>query len=170
GVKKNYPNLPIHVQIEALENLEYINRLKEAGADTIGIHIEVLDEEIRRDITPGKYQLSYNTFERNWKHALDIFGKNQVTSYILTGFGESKLKFLKDVEKLISIGVIPYITPVRSIPGIPDLPITKFKDLIEIYRASAILMKEYGVNPLKNKAGCVRCGGCSAINEAYKSV
>ena len=28
-------------------------------------------------------------------------------------------------------------------------------------------MREYGVNPLENKAGCVRCGGCSAIKEAY---
>ncbi|UCC19622.1 MAG: radical SAM protein [Promethearchaeota archaeon] len=170
GVKKNHPNLPIHVQIEALENLEYINRLKEAGADTIGIHIEVLNEKLRRDITPGKYHLSYNTFEKNWKHALSIFGKNQVSSYILTGFRESKSEFLKDVEKLTSIGVIPYITPVRSVPGIPDLPITKCNDLIEIYRESAKLIKDYGVNPLKNKAGCVRCGGCSAIKEAYKAV
>ena len=169
GVKKSHPDIPIHVQIEALEDLEYINKLKEAGADTIGIHIEVLNEKIRRDITPGKYHLSYNTFERNWKHAIDIFGKNQVSSYILTGFGESTSDFLEDIEKIISIGVIPYITPVRSIPGKKDLPITNFKDLIEIYRKSAVLMKQYGVNPLENRAGCVRCGGCSAIKEAYKA-
>jgi len=169
GVKKSHPDIPIHVQIEALEDLEYINKLKEAGADTIGIHIEVLNEKIRRDITPGKYHLSYNTFERNWKHAIDTFGKNQVSSYILTGFGESTSDFLEDIEKIISIGVIPYITPVRSIPGKKDLPITNFKDLIEIYRKSAVLMKQYGVNPLENRAGCVRCGGCSAIKEAYKA-
>jgi len=169
GVKKSHPDIPIHVQIEALEDLEYINKLKEAGADTIGIHIEVLNEKIRRDITPGKYHLSYNTFERNWKHAIDVFGKNQVSSYILTGFGESTSDFLEDIEKIISIGVIPYITPVRSIPGKKDLPITNFKDLIEIYRKSAVLMKQYGVNPLENRAGCVRCGGCSAIKEAYKA-
>jgi len=169
GVKRNHQSLPIHVQIEALDNLEYINKLKEAGADTIGIHIEVLNEKIRRDITPGKFHLSYNMFERNWKHAIDTFGKNQVSSYILTGFGESKVNFIKDIEKVISIGVIPFITPVRSIPGKKDLPITDFKDLIEIYSKSAIIMKQYGVNPLENRAGCVRCGGCSAIKEAYKA-
>ncbi len=167
GVKKNHPDLPIHVQIEALEDLEYINKLKEAGADSIGIHIEILDEALRKENTPGKYHLSYNMFERNWKHAINIFGKNQVSSYILTGFGESKSVFLKDVEKLISIGVIPYITPVRSIPGKKDFPITNYQDLLEIYKESAKLMKEYGVNPLKNKAGCVRCGGYSAIKEAF---
>lgn len=169
GVKEQHPDIPLHVQIEALEDLEYINKLKEAGADTIGIHVEVLDESIRRDITPGKFHISYEIFEKNWKYAIEIFGKNQVSSYVLTGFGESKGDFIRDVEKVISIGVIPYITPVRSIPGKKDLPITYYKDLIEIYKDSAKLLKQYGVNPLENKAGCVKCGGCSAINEAYKA-
>lgn len=167
GVKKEHPNLPLHVQIEALEDESYINKLKEAGADTIGIHIEVIDNKLRKEITPGKFSISYELYEKNWKHAIDIFGKNQVSSYILTGFGESKTKFIKDVEKVISVGVIPYITPVRSIPGKKDLPITNYRDLLDIYKKSGKLMWEYGVNPLKNKAGCVKCGGCSAIKEAF---
>ena len=170
GVKKNHPNLPLHIQIEALKDLEYINKLKEAGADTIGIHIEVLDEKLRRDITPGKFHLSYKLYEKNWKHAIEVFGMNQVSSYILTGFGGNKVKFLKDVEEVVSIGVIPYITPVRSIPGKKDLPITDYNELLDIYTKTAELMIDYGVNPLKNRAGCVRCGGCSAINEAYRAV
>ncbi|MHA2006294.1 MAG: radical SAM protein [Promethearchaeota archaeon] len=169
GVKKDHPDIPIHVQIEALENLEYISKLKEAGADTIGIHLEVLNDSIRRDITPGKYHLSYQLFEQNWIHALDVFGNNQVSSYILTGFGENKAEFLKDVEKVISIGVVPYITPVRSIPGKKNLPITDYEEMLEIYQKAGTLMKQYGVNPLKTKAGCVKCGGCSAIKEAFKA-
>jgi radical SAM protein (TIGR04043 family) len=168
GVKKNHPDIPLHVQIEALEDLEYINKLKEAGADTIGIHIEVLNENLRREITPGKFHLSYQLYEENWIHAINVFGENQVSSYILTGFGEKKKDFLKDLEKLVSVGVIPYITPVRSIPGKRNLPLTDFKEMLEVYQRSGELMKEYGINPLKNKAGCVRCGGCSAIKEAYR--
>ena len=170
GVKKNHPDVPIHVQIEALENVEYIDKLKEAGADTIGIHLEVLDENLRSKITPGKFHLSYELFEKNWKQALSAFGKNQVSSYILTGFGESIDDFINRVEKIVAIGVIPYITPVRSIAGKKNLPFTDFKVLIEIYRKSAELMKEYGVNPLENLAGCVRCGDCSSISEAYKTL
>ncbi len=166
-IKANHPNLPLHVQIEALDDLSYINKLKEAGADSIGIHIEVLDKTLRKVITPGKCSISYDVFEKNWKHAIEIFGKNQVSSYILTGFGESKLDFESNLEKVISIGVIPYITPVRSIPGKKDLPITSYGELLEIYRKVAKLMKQYGVNPFENKAGCVKCGGCSAIKEAY---
>ena len=170
GIKKNYPNLPLHVQIEPLEDLSYITELKEAGADTIGIHLEVLNQKIRDSITPGKSRISYESYEKNWKHALEIFGKNQVSSYLLTGFGESPDDFVLDTEKIISLGVIPYITPVRSIPGIKDLPTINHNIMVEIYKKAAKLMKEYGVNPLKSKAGCVRCGGCSAINEAYKNV
>ncbi|MFX0007191.1 MAG: radical SAM protein [Promethearchaeota archaeon] len=167
GIKAKHPDIPVHVQIEALDDLSYIDRLKEAGADSIGIHIEVLDESLRKEITPGKSSISYEIFEENWNHAIDVFGKNQVSSYILTGFGESKEKFLKDLENVIAIGVIPYITPVRSIPGKKELPATNYSELLEIYTIAAKLMKQYDVNPLKNKAGCVKCGGCSAIKEAY---
>jgi len=168
GIKRNHPDIPLHVQIEALEDLEYINKLKEAGADTIGIHIEILDENLRKEITPGKAHIPYDVFEKNWIQALEVFGKNQVETYVLTGFGESKEDFIKDIEKVVSLGVIPFITPVRSIPGKKDLPITNYENLLEIYLNAGRLMKQYGVNPLENAAGCVRCGGCSAINEAYK--
>ena len=169
-IKNNHPEIPVHVQIEALENVEYIDKLKDAGAGTIGIHLEVLDENLRSKITPGKFHMSVEMFEKNWKHAIEVFGKNQVSSYILTGFGETFKQFIERVENIVSIGVIPYITPVRAIAGKKNLPFTDFKELLEVYKKSAELMKYYGVNPLKNIAGCVRCGDCSAISEAYKAL
>ncbi len=167
-----HPDIPIHVQIEPIEDLEYINKLKEAGADTIGIHIEIVDEILRSIITPGKSKIHYKIFEDNWKHAIDVFGKNQVDTYLLTGFGESRYDFIEDIEKIISIGIIPYITPVRAVPGNPStvMPVMNYNALLEIYQYAAKMMKEYGVNPLENKAGCVRCGGCSAIKEAYLTI
>ncbi|MFW9824409.1 MAG: radical SAM protein [Candidatus Thorarchaeota archaeon] len=169
GVKAQHPDIPLHVQIEALEDLEYIVQLKEAGADTIGIHIEVLNDSIRRDITPGKYNLSYGLFKKNWEKALEIFGPNQVSSYILAGFGEKVVNFLDDIEKVISLGVIPYLTLVRSVPGKKNLPKVNYKEMLEIYIKVGEMMRTYGVNPLKNKAGCVKCGGCSSISEAFKA-
>lgn len=169
-IKKSFPNLPLHVQIEPLEDDGYLSRLKDAGADTIGIHIETLNDKIRKLITPGKYHISYSTFEKNWRKSVEIFGKNQVETFILTGFGESFEDLIKGLEKIISLGVIPFITPVRSIPGLKELPPTNVDELINIYLEAAKLMKQYGINPLKNKAGCVKCGGCSAINEAYRII
>jgi len=170
GIKKNFPKLPIHVQIEPLEDISYIDELKDAGANTIGIHLEVLDQNIRNTVSPGKSRITYEAYEKNWKHALDVFGKNQVSSYLLTGFGETLEDFISDVEKVISLGVIPYITPVRSIPGREKISTITSDKMVEIYTKTAKLMKDYGVNPLKSKAGCVRCGGCSSISDAYKSI
>jgi len=171
GVKKRHPDIPLHVQIEPLKDLAYLDKLREAGADTIGIHIELLDDKIRKKITPGKYKIPYNCFVKSWKYALEVFGKNQVESFILTGYGEPIDKFMRNLEDIISIGVIPFITPVRAIPlkG-SKTPPTNPENLLKIYYQAAELMKEYDVNPLENKAGCVRCGGCSAISEAYKAV
>jgi radical SAM protein (TIGR04043 family) len=171
GIKKEYPSLPIHVQIEPIENLDYISGLKDAGADTIGIHLEIIDEILRDIITPGKSNIPFELYVKNWQNAIEIFGENQVSTYLLTGFGESPDDFIEEIDKVISLGVIPYITPVRAIPGKKStMPIMNYNALLEIYNRAAKKMKEYGVNPLKNKAGCVRCGGCSAINEAYKAV
>ncbi len=172
GLKRTHPDIPLHIQIEPLEDLNYIDKLKDAGADTIGIHIELLDDLLRSAITPGKAKIPYTLFEDNWKHALEVFGKNQVDTYLLTGFGENRFDFIEDLEKVISLGVIPYITPVRAIPGkkASAIPIMNHHALLEIYIEAAKMMKKYGVNFLKNKAGCVRCGGCSAIKEAYMSV
>jgi radical SAM protein (TIGR04043 family) len=170
GIKKENSDLPLHVQIEPIDNLSYIDELKKAGADTIGIHIEILDEEIRKQITPGKSHLSREMFEENWNYALDVFGKNQVETFVLTGFGESIEKLTGEIEKIVSMGVIPFITPVRSVPGRKDLPKSNTYDLQKIYIKAAEFMKSMGVNPLEYKAGCVKCGGCSAITEAYKVV
>jgi radical SAM protein (TIGR04043 family) len=171
GIKKNYPDLPLHIQIEPLEDLTYLDRLKNAGADTIGIHIEILNDEIRKEITPGKYKIPYHLFETNWEYALNIFGKNQVETFVLTGFGEKEELLITDIERVVKLGVIPFVTPVRAIPGVSDKPPrSELISLLEIYIKTAKLMKKYGINPLKNKAGCVKCGGCSSINEAYKSI
>ncbi|MFX1239132.1 MAG: radical SAM protein, partial [Promethearchaeota archaeon] len=170
GIKNKFPDLPLHVQIEPIDRW-LLSNLKEAGADTIGIHVEIIDELIRSIVTPGKSKISIKKYKESWKDAVDIFGKNQVETFLLTGFGESRFDFLKDVEDIITTGVIPYILPVRSVPGSKKImPTTNYLALLEIYTKSALLMKNYGINPLENKAGCVKCGGCSAINEAFKAL
>jgi len=170
GIKKVHPDIPLHIQLEPVK-YELLSRLKEAGADTIGIHMEVMDDLLRSVITPGKYKIPYETFTESWKNAIEIFGENQVETYLLTGFGESRIDFINDLEKVVSLGVIPFITPVRCVPGRKKvMPTMNYNALLEIYLNAAKLLREYGVNPLENKAGCVKCGGCSAINEAYKAI
>lgn len=170
-MKKAYPDIPIHIQIEPMKDKKWYDKVHDAGADTIGIHLEILDDDIRETICPGKASLSKNLYQEHWRYAINIFGKNQVSSFILLGFEENFVKVRAELEEIIKIGVIPIITPMRSIPSLKrKLAKITASNFYDITQYAAEKMLEYGVNPLKNKAGCVKCEGCSSIVDAYRVV
>ncbi len=45
---KSHRKIPVHIQVEPPENDKYLEMLADAGADTIGIHIETFDRRILR--------------------------------------------------------------------------------------------------------------------------
>jgi len=167
-IKQKFPHIPIHVQIEPVENFNLIVELKNAGVDTIGIHIEILDDNLRKIYCPGKYSISKSFYYEFWKRSVEIFGIGQVTSFILVGFGENINELCLELEKLIEIGVVPIIVPVRKLIGTNIENKLSLNDLISIYDSTAKFLIQYNINPLNIKAGCGKCGGCSAINEAYE--
>ncbi|MFX0133797.1 MAG: radical SAM protein [Candidatus Hodarchaeota archaeon] len=167
---KSNVKVPIHIQLEPAtgKNLE---KLASLGLDTIGIHIENFDENVRRRVCPGKYKsANIDLYKKSWKEAVEIFGEAQVSSYVIIGLGEDDDSTIKGSEWLIRNGIIPFIVPIKPIIG------TFFENFsppftnrtLDICQKVTDLFREYGLNPLKNKAGCVRCGGCSPINEAIK--
>lgn len=167
-IKKIYPEIPIHIQIEPVENIELLENLKNAGVNTIGIHLEIPNDELRKLYCPGKSVLSKNDFEKFWKEAIRVFGKAQVSTFILIGFDENIDELISYVDKIISWGVIPVIVPVRYIIGTKlDTKKNQLADTLKIYDAVGESFINYNLNPLKNIAGCVRCSGCSAIQDVY---
>src|SRR5262249_35519751 len=48
AVLEAVPGLPVQVQIEPPKDLSVVRELKEAGATSIGIHVESLDDDVRR--------------------------------------------------------------------------------------------------------------------------
>lgn len=162
-------NVPIHVQVEPPKRREYLDQLHKAEADTVGIHIETFDESVRRRICPGKIKLNLKDYIECWKHSVNLFGENQVSSFIIVGLGEDFKFNLKGCEILSRIGVIPYLLPLRPIPGtkLEDETPPKPSHMERTLLKACEIMREYGVNPFDNKAGCVRCDACSALKEAY---
>ena len=47
-------NLPIQAQCEPPDDPAWYGRMKAAGVDSLGMHLEVVEEEVRRRILPGK--------------------------------------------------------------------------------------------------------------------
>jgi len=51
--------------------------------------------------------------------AAPVFGRGQVSTYILAGLGDSKEAILATCEKLIALGVYPFVVPFVPISGTP---------------------------------------------------
>jgi len=162
---KDLAGLPVHVQMEPLSDLSILDELPSWGVDTIGIHIESLDDQVLERHTPIKARLGFNNFMRNWEKALDVLGKNQVDTFIIAGLGEDVNLTLERIKTITDLGVYPFIVPLRPIPGTPlesyrPPPVAHMKELLE---RAAEIVRDSGLDWKKSKAGCLRCRACSAL-------
>ncbi|HKZ93718.1 MAG TPA: MSMEG_0568 family radical SAM protein [Candidatus Bathyarchaeia archaeon] len=168
AVKKRL-NLPVHVQLEPCGDKGPLERLFDAGVDTVGIHIEAFDRKVLSEVCPAKSDIK--AYFNAWKKAVDLFGEGQVSTFVIAGLGESDESILTGAEKAARIGVVPYLLPLRPIPG------TIFENIIppdsarmtRLYRGVAETLRKVGLDPRKSKAGCVRCNACSALQESFTS-
>jgi|Deesub1362B_J571_1020462.scaffolds.fasta_scaffold00071_54 radical SAM protein (TIGR04043 family) len=160
--------MPVHVQITPPQNVELLEELK---CDTLGIHIESFDESVLKKVAPGKFEMR-ERFEIVLKKAVDIFGESQVSTFVILGLGEDEMRTVEGCRRLLELGVIPYLVPFRKIRGTEmenySQPSPEYTERVLIRVAE--MMKNFGVDPRRNKAGCVKCGGCSAIGEYLREV
>ncbi len=157
--------LPVHVQVMPPITARRMERLLEAGVASIGIHRESFDPAVLKALAPCKASIPLEEYVRAWKDAVSVFGRNQVSSFLLMGLGEDPRSLLDGCERLSSIGVYPYLVPFRPIPGTPledREPIPPYLAK-EIYRKAARIVEAQGLSWGNALAGCVRCRGCSAL-------
>ena len=168
---KRAADLPVHVQIEPPENPDELGELKAAGLDTIGIHIENFDPDILSEIAPVKARFGIKRYERAWKKSVELFGANQVSSFMITGLGESRHATMEGARYLAGMGVYPFVVPFRPIPGTPlgDSRVPPAPDFMKgLYEEISRVLEKNDLSSQKSRAGCVRCGACSAISEFEK--
>jgi radical SAM protein (TIGR04043 family) len=173
---RQHSDVPIHVQLEPPDSTDSFHALKEAGVDTVGIHLEIYDDALRKKFCPGKFQhASFADYLAAWRSAVNIFGRGQVSTFILLGFGETAEQLHQGFKTTIKTGVIPVPVPYRPNPGshlenhIPNY-VNKLKQIVDIYLDCAQLLHEYKLDPSIHRAGCIRCRGCTAIQEAYEVI
>lgn len=168
---KNETGLPIHVQCMPPDDLKLLEVLKKSGADTIGIHIESFDITLLKKIASCKAKLGIKNYISAWKESINIFGKNQVSSFLIAGLGEKSKSIIEGANILCELGVYPFIVPLRPIPGtyLADSTPPDISSTISVYQQVASLLKSYGLSWKKSKAGCVRCGACSGLPD-YEEV
>ncbi len=157
--------LPVHVQLMPPVKARQMEVLREAGVASIGLHLESFDPAVLRRLAPCKASIPLADYLATWKEAVRVFGRNQVSSFLLMGLGEDPQSLLEGCDRLASIGVYPYLVPFRPIPGTPlarQEPIRPER-AAEIYREASRILATHGLDWRLVRAGCVRCRGCSAL-------
>lgn len=168
AVKAAVPGLPIQVQCEPPADLSVITELRDAGADAIGIHVESLDDEVRRRWMPGKATVPLTQYRAAWREAVRVFGRNQVSTYLLVGLGEDPDELVAGATELIAMGVYPFVVPFRPHPvtlavdvdraAAPDAAIVE-----KVSREVAAALRMAGMAGADQRAGCASCGACGVL-------
>ncbi|WP_172328427.1 MSMEG_0568 family radical SAM protein [Mangrovicoccus sp. HB161399] len=163
-------DLPIQAQCEPPEDDIWHQRMREAGVDALGMHLEAVTQEVRERIMPGKASVPLEKYFSSFEAAVKVFGRGQVSTYILAGLGDSAEDILAMSEKLCTMGVYPFVVPFVPISGTPleshPAPTSEF--MASILRPLGQMVVASGMRSSEIKAGCGKCGACSALSTYEK--
>jgi radical SAM protein (TIGR04043 family) len=162
---KKATGIPIQLQIIPPDDLSWLGRLKDSGVDSLGVHIETFDPEVFKTVTPGKAMIGLDKYIETWKEAVKVFGRWQVSTYILVGMGESVETVIEGASLCGELGVYPFIVPFRPVAGTPMENVKPpSPQLMEyVYTEAAKALAQYDQAAKSSLAGCVSCGECSAL-------
>jgi radical SAM protein (TIGR04043 family) len=157
--------LAIQAQCEPPADFSWFDRLARAGVDSLGMHLEAVSEPVRHRIMPGKAEVPIAVYWKAFAAAVRVFGRAQVSTYVLAGLGDSRAQILDFCERAIELGVYPFVVPFVPIAGTPlehhPPPAPEFvQDLLS---ELARLLARGGMRSTDIKAGCGRCGACSSL-------
>jgi radical SAM protein (TIGR04043 family) len=158
--------LPIQAQCEPPDDDAWFTRMRDAGVDALGMHLEAVTPEVRTRIMPGKAQVPLSRYFSAFAAAVPVFGRGQVSTYILAGLGDTAEAILTMADRLIEIGVYPFVVPFVPVSGTPleshPAPAAAFMD--SILRPLSDRLRAAGLLAADIKAGCGKCGACSALS------
>lgn len=174
AVRQAVPDLPVQVQLEPPADLASLQELYDAGARSIGIHVESLDDAARLRWMPGKGSVPMAEYRAAWAEAVRVFGWNQVSTYILIGLGEDPDELVAGCEELISLGVYPFVVPYRPLAGtlareIDKVPAPPHALVYDVTRRVAAALRRAGMLGGDQSAGCAACGACSALGACVEA-
>jgi radical SAM protein (TIGR04043 family) len=165
-------DLPIQGQCEPPDDDAWFARMHDAGIDTLGMHLEAVTQSVRARIMPGKASVPLSRYFDAFAAAVPVFGRGQVSTYILAGLGDTPEAILAISERLIELGVYPFVVPFVPISGTPleshPAPTAAFMDSILGHLASMLLKADLLAADIK--AGCGKCGACSALSTYERSL
>lgn len=159
-------NLPIQAQCEPPDDFAWFARMKAAGVDSLGMHLEAADPAVRARIMPGKAEVPLSHYFAAFEAAVAVFGWGQVSTYLLAGLGDSLETLVDMCDRLIQLGVYPFVVPFVPISDTPlaHHPAPSADFMFTLYQQVGARLKQAGMSSQDINAGCAKCGACSALS------
>ena len=159
-------DLPLQAQCEPPDDDRWFQRLHAAGVDTLGMHLEVVTPALRERVMPGKASVPVERYLEAFEAAVAVFGRGQVSTYILAGLGDSREAILTVSERLLALGVYPFVVPFVPISGTPleDHPPPAAEFMKSLLEPLGAMVAAAGLRSIDIKAGCGKCGACSSLS------
>jgi len=165
-IRKTVKKIPIWVEMCPPDENRYIQMMIDAGADSFGFNIEIWDDDLRKEVCPGKSAISKERYFEAFDYVAEKIGKNRAGTVLIAGL-EPKESTVEGAKAMMQKGLMVCILPFKPWDGSeyagkePCNP----KDLLWIAERTAKFMKKYGINP-KNYHGCLNCPSCT-IGDAF---
>ncbi len=156
-LRKHY-DLPIGISIYPTETSS--EELYASGATEIKYNVETMDPSIFGRCCPG---LSLQDILKSLGNAVEIFGKNNVSSNFIIGLGESDNCVHEGTSHLAEMGVIPILRPISPHPlrsGEINIHRPSPYRLIHLARIARRILDDHGLRADLAKTMCLPCTGC----------
>ena len=167
---KKATNLPIQAQCEPPDDFLWFVKLRAAGVDSLGMHLEAWDETVRARIMPGKAEVPLSYYMQAFDAAVKVFGRGQVSTYLLAGLGDTVEGLIDAARQLMSLGVYPFIVPFVPVTGTPlaGHPPPSADFMKAVLAPVGAMLSEAKMTSETVKAGCAKCGACSSLSSFEK--
>ncbi len=125
--------VPVSVSCQPLTSGN-IRRLAEAGADRIGIAVDAATEKLFNEVKGSSAGGPYNWKKqfRLLREATELFGKENVSTHLIVGLGETEKEAVSFIQKCADMDVLPALfafTPIRgtALEGKPQPTIEAYR-------------------------------------------
>ena len=151
------------VVITPPNNMEYIDKLKNAGVKKVVFNLEAITESGFEKYCPGKNDLGYRFFVERLKYSINTFGKGNVWTNLVFGL-ENKEFVLEKCESLAKEGIVISANVLHLDKGNTlDCGVPVANDIIDFYYRLEQINAREGFVPFY----CAKALRTSLSNEAH---
>lgn len=167
GVRK-FTQTPISVEMAPPSDITLLSELKNAGASSLIMNLEIADENLRKEICPGKSSIAKSHYYECYRYGVEVFGRGKISCVLIAGI-QPKEDIVKECETLTDMGVIPTIIPFKAMDDCEfhNKPNCSADELIWISQKLGAILRSKGLSPTMQE-GCTKCGGCSLETNYYE--